>query len=214
MARSRKENLAAFHRNTILEAANALFLKKGIAGGTMDEIAKEAGYSKSTVYVYFRSKDDIVYHLVYEGMGHLLQRLEQADTEAVNFKDFFLKACWAVSKIHDDFPVYFEGITGRISLESDGVERQIDTGETILQRIYRRGEEINALVRSRVQRAVDHGELPSLDDLSERNMVIWFFLAGVVEKSSQKENYINNLLKINRKQFLEYSFDMLFRLLE
>ena len=214
MARSRKENLAAFHRNTILEAANALFLKKGIAGGTMDEIAKEAGYSKSTVYVYFRSKDDIVDHLVYEGMGHLLQRLEQADTEAVNFKDFFLKAGWAVSKIHDDFPVYFEGITGRISLESDGVERQIDTGETILQRIYRRGEEINALVRSRVQRAVDHGELPSLDDLSERNMVIWFFLAGVVEKSSQKENYINNLLKINRKQFLEYSFDMLFRLLE
>ena len=34
-------------------------LEKGIALTTMDDISKEAGYSKSTVYVYFKSKDEI-----------------------------------------------------------------------------------------------------------------------------------------------------------
>lgn len=47
MARRKKEPLGV-HRDKILSAASALFAKKGITATTVDEIAKESGYSKAT----------------------------------------------------------------------------------------------------------------------------------------------------------------------
>jgi AcrR family transcriptional regulator len=44
----------------ILDAAIKLFDEQGIRGTTVDEIAKEAGVTKRTVYYHFRSKDDLL----------------------------------------------------------------------------------------------------------------------------------------------------------
>lgn len=59
----RKQSLVAFHKETIIKEANELFLHNGIAKTTMDDIAHASGYSKSTIYVYFKSKDDIFQHI-------------------------------------------------------------------------------------------------------------------------------------------------------
>lgn len=56
----RKKEAPEIHRETISFAAEHLFLQKGIEVITMDEIAKEAGYSKATLYVYFKNKEEIV----------------------------------------------------------------------------------------------------------------------------------------------------------
>lgn len=39
------------HREKIVSAASVLFMEKGIAQTSMDDIAKAAGYSKATLYV-------------------------------------------------------------------------------------------------------------------------------------------------------------------
>ncbi|HEX6533391.1 MAG TPA: TetR family transcriptional regulator [Gemmatimonadaceae bacterium] len=41
----------------ILDAANAVFLRRGTAGARMQEIADEAGVNKALLHYYFRSKD-------------------------------------------------------------------------------------------------------------------------------------------------------------
>jgi AcrR family transcriptional regulator len=51
----------------IVEAALALFVEKGFAGTRMDEIARLAGVTKGTVYLYFPSKEDL-FHAVVEDM--------------------------------------------------------------------------------------------------------------------------------------------------
>lgn len=47
-------------KNKIIMAAVKVFSKKGYHGSTMDEIAKEVGVSKATLYTYFKSKEDIL----------------------------------------------------------------------------------------------------------------------------------------------------------
>lgn len=47
-----------------MSAASALFSEKGITATSMDDIAKAAGYSKATLYVYFENKEEIVGILV------------------------------------------------------------------------------------------------------------------------------------------------------
>lgn len=44
----------------IIDAAIKLFDEQGIRGTTVDEIAKQAGVTKRTVYYHFRSKDDLL----------------------------------------------------------------------------------------------------------------------------------------------------------
>ncbi|WP_374356388.1 TetR/AcrR family transcriptional regulator [Limnohabitans sp.] len=46
-------------RHTILNAAAAVFLEKGYASTTMSDIADRAGGSKTTVYGYFPSKEEL-----------------------------------------------------------------------------------------------------------------------------------------------------------
>ena len=47
-------------RHEILEAAVAEFLNVGIAGATMDKIAKRAKLAKGTLYLHFKSKEDLL----------------------------------------------------------------------------------------------------------------------------------------------------------
>lgn len=46
-------------RELILSAAQAIFIRKGYHNTTSEEIAKEAGVGKGTIYQYFESKADI-----------------------------------------------------------------------------------------------------------------------------------------------------------
>jgi AcrR family transcriptional regulator len=47
-------------RAAILKAAEAVFRKWGITKTTMEDIAHEAGKGKSTLYYYFKSKEDVL----------------------------------------------------------------------------------------------------------------------------------------------------------
>lgn len=53
MARRKKEPQSV-HRKAIALVAQDLFLQKGIEHTSMDDIAKNSGYSKATLYVYFK----------------------------------------------------------------------------------------------------------------------------------------------------------------
>ncbi len=50
--------------NAIVDAAAALFMKKGVSSVTISDIVKQAGVAKGTFYIYFESKDDLVWHFI------------------------------------------------------------------------------------------------------------------------------------------------------
>lgn len=56
-ASARRRDLDTEHR--ILEAANAVFLRRGTAGARMQEIAEEAGVNQALLHYYFKSKDGL-----------------------------------------------------------------------------------------------------------------------------------------------------------
>ena len=53
----------------ILEAALKVFAQKGFAAARMDDIAKEAGVTKGTIYLYFENKEAVFKSLVRETVG-------------------------------------------------------------------------------------------------------------------------------------------------
>lgn len=64
MVRRRNESTPA----DLTAAALALFVEKGFAATRLDDVASRAGVSKGTVYLYFKSKDELFRAVIREGM--------------------------------------------------------------------------------------------------------------------------------------------------
>lgn len=59
----------------IQNSAAAVFYKKGYADTTMEEIAQLAELSKATLYLYYKSKDDLFYSIIEPALSKLGERL-------------------------------------------------------------------------------------------------------------------------------------------
>ena len=58
-------------RAAIRDAANELFLEKGVDETTVDEICEKAGISKGTFYLYFRRKEDLLLEYGLQRLRHV-----------------------------------------------------------------------------------------------------------------------------------------------
>ena len=65
---SKTDIVTDFRRSQLLDAARERFGKHGLAGTTVDGIAKSAGVAKGTVYLYYKSKEDILRHVLDEDL--------------------------------------------------------------------------------------------------------------------------------------------------
>ena len=66
-------------RRDILDGARRVFFDKGFDGASMDEVAKTAGVSKATIYVYFNSKEDLFEALVHNDRALAAEHLFEVD---------------------------------------------------------------------------------------------------------------------------------------
>ena len=65
-------------RCCIVDAARKLFARFGLGKTTVEEIAREAGYSKATVYNYFGGKEKIIVGVVEAERRLLLDKVKEA----------------------------------------------------------------------------------------------------------------------------------------
>jgi TetR/AcrR family transcriptional regulator, transcriptional repressor for nem operon len=73
---TKKELVTEFRTRQILAAAREVIDGGGIEAATMEEIAAAAGVAKGTVYLYFRSKDELIEALITQVGEHMLREIE------------------------------------------------------------------------------------------------------------------------------------------
>lgn len=70
-------------RDRILDAATKVFAKRGFFGAQVADIAKRAGVASGTVYLYFKSKDDLLLSLFERTMRDAITEGRAALTDAL-----------------------------------------------------------------------------------------------------------------------------------
>src|SRR5215217_485637 len=75
----------------ILEAAFAVFAEHGLAAARLDDVAKRAGLSKGTIYLYFPNKEELFREMVRTTVISALEEREQLLTSATDSATDVLK---------------------------------------------------------------------------------------------------------------------------
>lgn len=208
MAR-RKKQPPSEHRQAIASAAQPLFMEKGIASTSMDDIARAAGYSKATLYVYFKDKEEIVSLLVLESMQSLYDcisaALEQQDTTKARYH----LICRSLVQYQENFPFYFKLVLDYINIDFETRDYLPEEKET-----YRIGEAINAKLQEFLISGIKKGDLRKDMEIMPSIFTLWGMLSGFIQLTSNKEDYVKCAMGLSRNQFLEYGFDMLYQSIE
>ncbi len=72
--------------NRIIEVAQDIFMKYGFRKSTMDEIAAAAGKGKSTLYHYFKSKEDVFAAVIEKESNTMFRELNKIITANIDCK--------------------------------------------------------------------------------------------------------------------------------
>ncbi len=204
MGRRKKEPRSA-HREKIAAAASVLFMEKGIAATSMDDIAKAAGYSKATLYVYFKNKEEITGILVLDSMkklyGYISSALEQQETTRTKYD----LICNGLVRYQEEFPFYFKMVLDKININFESQDYLPEEKET-----YHIGEKINGKLKDFLISGIKKGDLRDNLEIMPAIFNFWGMLSGIIQLATNKEDYIKNLMGLSKSQFLEYGFNMLY----
>ena len=200
---TRTQRTIAFNRRNILDAADKLFCKNGVEKTTMEQLAAEAGYSKPTLYGYFKDKDEVYFALVLEFMEKIVVKVDKAIDEQNVFSDIFTKICQDVFRLATRYPLYFEGLIGTIN-----VNIKADDTPQIYKDIYRLGEVLNEKLLNILQQGKDEGVINTALDNSAILLFVWSSVAGIIRMTNHKKDYLK-MLQLNEKDFSAFCFERL-----
>ena len=201
MARRKKEPQNV-HRKNISSAAEQLFTEKGIENTSMNDIAKVAGYSKATIYVYFKNKEELVSILVLESMQKLYQAISMTLEDTNDTKTGFISICNSVVKYQEKYPLYFKMLLDNINIDFENRNFLPEEKETFLV-----GEAINNLLITFLEKGIKKGDLRSDIQILPTIFLCWGMFSGLIQLATNKEEYIFQQTGLSREEFLSNGFD-------
>lgn len=204
MARRKKEPKSV-HREKIASDASVLFMERGIAATSMDDIAKAAGYSKATLYVYFENKEEIVGILALDSMKKLYHYIASALEQQQTTKEQYNFICRGLVQYQEEFPFYFKMVLDKINIDFEHHDYLLEEKET-----YQIGEEINEKIKEFLISGIDKGDLRCDLKIMPTIFVFWGMLSGLIQLAENKEEYIKKAMGLSKVKFLEHGFHMLY----
>lgn len=204
MARRKKEP-QNMHRKAITTAAEQLFMKHGIEHTSMNDIARESGYSKATLYVYFKDKEELISVLVLESMQKLYGYMRLALEKGKDAKECYREICHALVRYQEEYPFYFKMVLETIRIDFETSRFLPEEKET-----FRIGEQINDLLTAFFKKGVEEGVFRSDVEMLPTIFSFWGMLSGLIQIAVNKEAYISQHMKKSKAEFLENGFAILY----
>lgn len=87
MQRARSDDDKDMRRQLLLDAALDEFFERGFSASRMEDIAARANLSKGTLYLYFKSKEDLFREIIAQLATPNLERIRVTVSQAPSFSD-------------------------------------------------------------------------------------------------------------------------------
>lgn len=191
-----KDKRKITNRNDIIDGAEKLFFNKGYENSTMDEIAKESGFTKRTLYSYFTSKEEIYQQIMLRGydiINNLFRDVLEKNkdmSELVKIRDMG----YTLLKFEREYTGYYKAI---FEYEGGLIEGNAFEETTI------------SMLKDTINEGIRKNEITDKIDPITLSLILWSSIMGFVDTLSRKEGYINSYFKRDINEVTARGMDLI-----
>ncbi|MFT5873614.1 MAG: AcrR family transcriptional regulator [Clostridium sp.] len=206
----RKEKERLVRKNGMIDAAQKVFFKKGFENSTMDDIAREAEFTKKTIYSYFKNKEELYYEIMLLGFKALNALYDKTISENIEMSEIkkIKKLGQTFVEFSRTYPGYFKAIS---DYENKDFDFQVDDSNCLVNECYLAGEYSFKLLNSCIINGIEKGEILNDTDSVTVCLMLWSTMLGFIGLINKKEKYINSYYNKGIEELLEDGFELLLR---
>ncbi len=203
MGERKKQALERFNRDNIITAAKELFEAHGVDHTTMDDIARQADYSKSTIYVYFKSKEEIYNSIVHDYMDMLTGELAIAITQEGSFSESYHRVCDCLVRFDERHPAYYAGLLGEAQMTGSRKKQDEATRGTI-------APELEQLLVKLIEKGKKEKTLSTKVKSNQLAFYMWSGISGIIRLADRKKAEIVTQYQVTKDVYLSHAFSMFY----
>lgn len=198
----RREKERQDRKKSILKAAREIFFRKGFMDSTVEEIAAKCGLAKGTIYLYFKSKEDIYVSIMAEGLNLL-----KKDMEKVSGLDLRSDRLIGVL-VHGYYDFYKRNKKYfRMMFLSSQPDVRSSVSEGLLNNSIAVGNDCIQIVSDVIKKGVADGLFRKVDHWAAAN-ILWAMVNGIIMSYEEDPIYRDEIVGIGLKEILNESIDL------
>ena len=201
--RQREERLELF-----TDVAEKLFLEKGYENTTIEEIARNAEFSKRAVYLYFNDKHELFSAVLLRGLERLRQRIHSARDAHEPGRDRLLAMARAYGHAMLEQPAFFE-LVMRFERYDFHYRKRGDEFGPFGQRCLAVNDELGELLNEAIRRAQAEGALDTNLEPPQFTLMTWSALAGVLQVGLWRRPLLPEVYGMTAEELFEEAVERL-----
>lgn len=202
----RKEREKEQRRNDIIDAAEKVFFSKGVENATMDEVATAAEYSKGTLYLYFKNKNELFHGIICRALGKLYEMFTAATAGKPNGLARIYALGQAYHQFYETEPEYFMALLHQEKLE---VDKETLENSYSFACCHKVGNKIFDFIKQCIEEGIEDGSVHKDHDPSKLSLILWGHTAGVLHILKSKETMLETTFGGDTGEIVEYSFRLI-----
>ncbi len=198
----RKEREKQQRKDEIILAAEKVFFSKGYDQSTMDDIAEEAELSKGTLYLYFKSKDDLHMAVARKAIILLKSVTTKAAAGAGNAVEKLGRMGWACVEFSRKYPDHIKSIMALENLEIEDINY---SARDVQEMIFKEStvENVIQVVEQGVQEHLIRSDIPAVLVAH----TLWMSVISVIRFVTMKADLLE-MLELTPDKIFESHFEL------
>ncbi len=205
----RKEREKLQRKQAIIDAAEKVFFSKGYDSATMDDVADKAELSKGTLYLYFKSKEELYLEIVARAEKLLFDLFEKAVEKESNGICRVRAIGEAFMKFYVEHPNYHSALM--FDQAKEAVPSELEICETVHEEMKKNA---NGILVEALQSGIDDGTIRTDINPDLIALVLWGESLGVMQLVKQKGALIKHEFRQDPEEIIKEFFEFTFRALK
>ena len=208
--KERREREKIQRQSDILDAAEKVFFEKGYNAAKMDDVAQEAEFSKGTLYLYFKSKEELYFGLTHRALLNLRSRFQHVIEGDGTGLEKVVKIGLAFRKYSQEEPEYYKTIA-QFEMAQLGAAEESDQ---VAAKCHKAGQGVLELVAAAIVLGKNDGTIRQDADPLKTAFLLQGLSNGVIQLMARESKHIQKFEAFQPDELMEDFTTMMIRALQ